>query len=235
LPLDPTQNSSVEPHPGVVALFDFDGTVTHCDSLMPFLRLAAGRARFWAGLIHLSPALLGYAFGRTDRAALKQAVLGQYIGGWPADRLRDTVQRFTATALPALCRDEAVERIRWHHDRGDRVLIISASPDAYLAPWAATLPIEAVLATRLEIRDGTVTGRIDGRNCRGAEKVARLAEYLGGLEGYEFYAYGDSDGDREILALADADADAETHAFYRPFRQRGAGLAAWITFLKALL
>ena len=60
------------------------------------------------------------------------------------------------------------------------------------------------------------------------EKIERLSEYLQGLDGYEFHAYGDSVGDRELLALA-------THAHYRPFRHFGAGIMFRLRFLKAIL
>ena len=214
--------------PAVVALFDFDGTVTHCDSLMPFLRFAVGRARFWAGMIVLTPALLRYCLGGFDRTQFKNSVLSQYFGGWRAEQLVGKVERFNKTVLPALCKDEALARIRWHHEQGHRIVLISASPEIYLSSWAATLPIEAVLATRLEMRDGTFSGRIHGQNCRGPEKVARLTDYLGGLDGYEFFAYGDSAGDREMLAIA-------AHGYYRPFRRPGACITSRLRFLKALL
>ena len=50
-----------------------------------------------------------------------------------------------------------------------------------------------------------VTGRLDGPNCRGPEKLRRLHEWLRGEElsdRAEIWAYGDSAGDRELLAGA---------------------------------
>jgi phosphoserine phosphatase len=49
-----------------------------------------------------------------------------------------------------------------------------------------------------------------GNNCRGAEKLSRLKELLGGWDGYQIYAYGNSAGDREMLQAAD-------FPFYRCF------------------
>jgi phosphatidylglycerophosphatase C len=63
-----------------------------------------------------------------------------------------------------------------------------------------------VLCTRLA-RDpaGRLSGELDGRNCRGAEKPARVREHLAhdATGPVELWAYGDSHGDRELLALAD--------------------------------
>ena len=46
---------------------------------------------------------------------------------------------------------------------------------------------------------------LDGANCRAAEKVRRLDEWLAHrqLGDAVIWAYGDSDGDRELLARAD--------------------------------
>ena len=41
-----------------------------------------------------------------------------------------------------------------------------------------------------------------GPNCRGAEKVRRLTDWLGGEAPGRLWAYGNSSGDRELLAAA---------------------------------
>ncbi len=59
-----------------------------------------------------------------------------------------------------------------------------------------------VLGSRLEIRDGRLTGRLAGKNCNGNEKVCRIREAVTLTPYQAVYAYGDSSGDREMLALA---------------------------------
>ena len=89
---------------------------------------------------------------------------------------------------------------------GHAVLLASASLDPYLLPLAASLGVDGVVCTRLErAGDGKLTGRLDGANCRGAEKARRVREWLQehDLTGAELWAYGDSKGDDELLALAD--------------------------------
>ncbi|MBZ0251782.1 MAG: HAD-IB family phosphatase, partial [Candidatus Methylomirabilis sp.] len=82
--------------------------------------------------------------------------------------------------------------------------------DLYLEPWGRKAGFDDVLCSRLALEGGAPTGRLEGGNCFGPEKVARLARALGPLERYELYAYGDSRGDRELLAAA-------AHPFYKTF------------------
>ena len=56
-----------------------------------------------------------------------------------------------------------------------------------------------------------VTGRLEGRNCHGEEKVRRLREHYNLASMEYIYAYGDSEGDRPLQAVA--------HEFhYRSFK-----------------
>ena len=186
--------------PGLAA-FDFDGTLAHRDTLVPFLRGTRGTAR------------VAYALGRAalrarDRDALKVAAIGHLFRGMPADEL-DRRGRAYAATLPDLLRPEMVERLRWHRHEGHAVVIVSASLGVYLRPLARHLGIDAALAVEL-VRDGDglLTGSVVGElNTRGPEKVARLrawaAERFGPAATFELWAYGDSAGDEEMLALAD--------------------------------
>lgn len=186
--------------PGLAA-FDFDGTLTRRDTLVPFLRGTRGTAR------------VAYALGRAalrarDRDALKVAAIGHLFRGMPADEL-DRRGRAYAATLPDLLRPEMVERLRWHGHERHAVVIVSASLGVYLRPLAEHLGIDAALAVEL-VRDGDglLTGSVVGDlNTRGPEKVARLrawaAERFGPAATFELWAYGDSAGDEEMLALAD--------------------------------
>jgi phosphatidylglycerophosphatase C len=127
-------------------------------------------------------------------------------------RLRDSATAWATVELPRLVRPAALARLRWHQSQGHRVVVATASLELLVAPWARTVGVGDVLATRLEVREGRVTGRLDGGNCRGAAKVERLRALLGDLDAFELYAYGDSRGDRELLAAA-------RHPAYRMFHR----------------
>jgi len=212
---------------GVVAVFDFDGTLTFCDTLLAFLRRVAGRGRFWAGLVGLLPVLLCYRLGIIGAQRAKEALLRRFLKGMPVATLRDQVEDFVTAGIGPLVNPEAIDRLRAHQRQGHRIIIISASPELYMARWARELGVDTVAASHLEVREGVLTGRLDGRNCRGPEKLVRLEAILGSLSGHEIHAYGDSSGDRELLAAAQ-------HPVYRPFRERTGFLGRLAIFARAL-
>ena len=181
-----------------VAAFDFDGTITHKDTLVPFLRHVAGLPRFTGAFLAGLPALV-----RGDRReAYKAAVLRRVLAGRAADDLQATAAAYGAR-LPEQFRPEMVERIRWHQDEGHEVVIVSASLRAYLDPVVEHLGLDGVVAVELEVDEaGQLTGAMVGPNCRGHQKVVRLTEWLGGEAPERLWAYGNSSGDRELLAVA---------------------------------
>jgi HAD superfamily hydrolase (TIGR01490 family) len=181
-----------------VAAFDFDGTITRRDTLVPFLRRVARTRGVSAAFVASAPALLG----GNRREAYKAAVLRRVLGGMPETDLLAEAESY-AVDLPAQFRPSAVDRIRWHQEQGHEVVIVSASLRAYLDPVAEHLGLDGVCAVELEVgADGRLTGSMVGANCRGAEKVTRLTTWRGAEPAARLWAYGNSSGDRELLAAA---------------------------------
>ncbi len=204
----PANNPANKP---VVAAFDFDGTLTRRDTLLPFLLHALGAPAVARHGLVLLPILAAYGLRLIRNGVAKQRVLVRCLSGMYADDLQRDAQRFAASVLPGLLRDEALQRLAWHRQQGHRCVVISASLELYVRPWALVSGFDDVIATRLEtLSDGRVTGRLSGANCYGPEKLRRLETLLGPREGYTLYAYGDSRGDRELLSGSD-------YAFYRRF------------------
>jgi len=193
-----------------IAAFDFDDTLTYQDTLFPFLRMVVGRWRFWWGLLLLSPILLGYALRLVPNWRAKEAVLTYFLAGLTEKELDRLGHCFTLEKLPKLLRPEAVERLRWHQKMHHQTILISASLEVYLRPWADQMGFDHIIGTQLEVSEGLLTGKIYDQNCYGKEKVARLQTLLGDLSQYCIYAYGDSNGDKELLAAAN-------YSYYRSF------------------
>ena len=201
--------SEAEASKPVVAAFDFDGTLTRRDTLLPFLLHVLGTAAVMRHAFILSPTLAGYSLGMIRNDAAKERVFTQCLAGMHIDELQREAVQFVEHKLPSLMRSEALQRLGWHKKQGHRCIVISASLALYVQPWAQKMGFDDVIATHLETReDGRITGKLSGANCFGTEKVRRLEILLGDRDGYTLYAYGDSRGDKELLSTAD-------YAYYR--------------------
>lgn len=193
----------------VIAAFDFDGTVTTRDSLLPFLIKNFGLVNVIFKSLSISTKLLGFCFGWTTRQKAKEALLTCFLKGMKKSDLNNRAVEFANNDLPCYVKKEAVDKINWHKAQGHTIALVSASIENYLIPWAASYGFDCVLSSKLEIDDEQkVTGRLIGENCWGKEKVRRLEEFFGkkvedGHPRYTLYAYGDSRGDLELLAYAD--------------------------------
>ena len=190
-----------------LAVFDVDGTLTRRDCVVPFMRRVAGSAALGRRLAVQSVALSTMA-RRRDRDALKAAAAAAAFAGEPFERVQSLGEQFARSVYDTGLRADTVERLQEHRDSGETVVLVSASFEVYLRPLAELLGADDVLAVRLEVGpDGRLTGRLDGPNCRGPEKVRRLHawldEHAGGRAAVHVTAYGDSPGDRELLADAD--------------------------------
>lgn len=189
-----------------VAAFDVDGTLTTRDCVVPYLRSTRGTPSFVARLA-FRPGALAAALLARDRDRMKAVGAVAGLRGVREERLVEAAELLVSRVMRSRLRPEMVERLRWHVDQKHRVVLVSASFEVYLDLLGRELGTDAVLGTALEIVDGRCTGRLAGPNCRGAEKVRRLHEWLdgavGGRDRAEVWAYGDSAGDRELLADAD--------------------------------
>lgn len=195
---------------GVVA-FDFDGTLTTRDSFTAFLKWRAGRARYAQGMRRLAPAAGAYLFHR-NRGRIKAAAVREFLRGVPRAELEADARAFAEAYAPRLLRPDALRTWRRWRERRATLVIVTASPDIVVQPFARGLGADHLIGTRLMFdSDDRVAGVFDGRNCRGPEKVARLQAQFGPDLRLRA-AYGDTSGDREMLRMAE-----ETG--YRIFRE----------------
>jgi len=185
------------------AVFDFDGTLTRRDTLMPFLRFIAGPRLFLTRLVGSTRALAGYATGLTPNHIAKEFILTKFLAGMPIGELSAMAEQFATERLPGLIDPGMDKVLSWHLRRGHRCILASASLGVYLHPWAISRGFEGMVSTALEVdTQGLITGRILGRNVFGPEKVERLQLLLGAQDLNLDFAYGDSRGDIEMLAKA---------------------------------
>jgi phosphatidylglycerophosphatase C len=185
----------------VLIAFDFDGTLTTHDSFLAFLRWQAGSFRFFLNYMRLLPAALAYLAHR-DRGRLKSAAARIFLRGMKREDLERRAAEFATLKGWSIFRPDALRTWRYWRSKGARVVIVTASPETTVAPFARSLGAHKLIGTVLEFdADNRVTGQFLSPNCRGSEKVRRLKEAFG--EEIELAAaYGDTAGDKEMLTLA---------------------------------
>lgn len=185
-----------------IVAFDFDGTLTIRDSFTEFLRWRAGRGGWALGLVRLAPAVATYAHDR-DRGRIKAASVREFLKGVPRAELEAEAGRFADRVWDSFMRPDALKVWNDWGQRGAHRVIVTASPETTVAPFARRLGADALLGTPLVFdADDRVTGAFASPNCRGEEKVRRLRAVYGD-DVRLAAAYGDTSGDAEMLAIAD--------------------------------
>lgn len=192
-----------------IAVFDFDGTLTRRDTLLPFLAWACGRRALSRALLSATPTAARARMGRLDdtahpRDASKAVLLDQLLTGREQDWFTERGAQFAST-LDRRLRPDVMARLTWHRDHGHELVIVSASLHTYLDHFAADHGFDHVIAVEMQVTDGVLDGGLVGPNVRGPEKAVRLCKWIGDdLDQVQLWAYGNSSGDRELLAMADS-------------------------------
>jgi phosphatidylglycerophosphatase C len=182
-----------------VAAFDLDGTLASGHSLPRFVVALAGPTGALRAVVAGAPALA------RDRAAgrFKEAALHAVLAGRPWAEV-DAVGRAVAVQMARRhLRPYMVGRAERHRRRGHQLVLVTAALDVYVAHLARILGFDAVLAPRVEVVDGTCTGRVLDADMNDERKPRALRAWLGALEPTAVVvAYGDSRRDAALVRYA---------------------------------
>jgi HAD superfamily hydrolase (TIGR01490 family) len=136
------------------------------------------------------------------------------------EKLNTLHQQFMAEKIEPIILPKALELLKNHRERGDYLLIITATNHFVTGPIANRLGVDAIIATDPEMIDGNYTGKVTGIPCFQEGKVTRLNDWLSAnpytLE--DSYFYSDSHNDLPLLQLVtnpiavNPDETLEAHA-----------------------
>ena len=119
--------------------------------------------------------------------------------------LQEFHHRFMIQKIEPILLDKAQNCINQHKERGDTVLVMTASTSFVTAPIVKKYGINHLLATEPEIKEGRYTGGVSGIPCFQAGKIDKLMPWLQKnqetLTGSTFYS--DSHNDLPLLELVD--------------------------------
>lgn len=204
--------SDIQGNPGIekdLYIFDFDGTLTRKDSLKEFILYSVGSVRYYLGLAKLSPTLAGYVMGFIKNNIAKERLMNHFFKGWEEAEFTELGRKYAQEELQKIIRPSAWEFVTDQKSKGNDIIVVSASMEAWLKPWCESNGF-GLLCTRMEVSHGKVTGKFANPNCYGAEKAIRLMDAIDPTVYGSLHAFGDSRGDKEMLAFAD-------QGFYRYF------------------
>jgi phosphatidylglycerophosphatase C len=183
-----------------LAVFDLDGTLTRRDTFGPFLQACLARWPLRAARV---PLLLGslaaFAGGTHDRGAFKGGVMHALLGGLDRDALGEAAQAHARDVVRRGLHVEAMEVLAAHRAAGDRLVLMSASPDLYVPLVGRELGFDEVHCTEVRWNGERLDGRLAGANCRDIEKSRRLAALRERHPGMAVIGYGNSGADLDHL------------------------------------
>jgi phosphatidylglycerophosphatase C len=187
-----------------VALFDLDGTLTWHDTLVPFLlRYALHHPQRLLRLSQMLPAAVGYLADQ-DRGLLKSRFIQAAMAGDERSRVDAWADEYVGGLKERrVFRPEALSMVESHRSAGDRLVLLSASPDLYVPRIGALLGFERTVCTEVAWRRDRLDGALRSPNRRGEEKSNCLAWLRSQYPGLPVVAYGNSASDLPHMRKAD--------------------------------
>lgn len=189
-----------------LALFDFDGTMSKGESIVPFLFYCIARGMApKRQLLRAAGGWLGQLIDPKKAGPAKEKTLS-FIKGRSVGEMNDFARDFFRDIImPNHLFPQAKAELERLKAEGWTVLVVTASTDVYMNVLPDFLPVDGVIATRCGVdRKGCYTGAVDA-NCRGEEKAERLERYFRGrgwkLDPENSRAYGNSKGDIPMLKM----------------------------------
>lgn len=136
--------------------------------------------------------------------------VANFLKSQTLDDLYDYREKYLERWVIPNMRPKAMDAIKAHRERGDKILVVSATNDFVVVPIAKLFGVAEsdVLATRLEVTPDGYTGKVTGRPNFKEGKLLNLQAWIAeqNSQGVTFgktYAYSDSRNDLPLLEWAD--------------------------------
>ncbi len=212
----------------MLALFDLDNTLLQGDSDHAFGDFLAARGEVDAAAHRArnDAFYADYLAGTLDIRAYSEFVLSTLKGRSP-EQLAELQQTYLHEVILPMILPAGQALLDEHRQRGDTLLIITATNSFITAPIARYMQVPHLLATEGELIDGRYSGRVSGIPCYREGKVERLKLWLQAqaLPAQASIFYSDSHNDLPLLewvdeaVVVDGDAKLRAQAQLRGWRQ----------------
>jgi len=132
-----------------IAVFDFDGTITRKDTLLEFIKFSKGERQFYFVFLLFSPLIVVMKLKLYPNWKAKQKLFSYLYKGVSIEQFNEWSNKFSAE-IDKIILPKAMETIKLHKENNDKIVVVSASVENWLKPWAKKNGIETVLATKIE-------------------------------------------------------------------------------------
>ncbi|MBZ8177554.1 HAD-IB family hydrolase [Corynebacterium poyangense] len=187
------------------AFFDLDKTIIATSSAHTLGRELLNNGLLSRGsALHLAFAQLSYLFSTHSAEQMESAKerLSTIISGLEVSEVHRVAEETMHSVLTPRIYAEARQLIKEHQDRGEDVIIVSASIPDLVSVIASELGVVDVIGSKLEVKDGCYTGNVPFY-CTGPHKAMAITN-LALERGYDLsrsYAYSDALADLPMLEL----------------------------------
>ncbi|CNG81979.1 putative hydrolase [Yersinia kristensenii] len=189
-----------------LALFDLDETLISDDSSGLWMRWLVDEGLASHELAEQEQYLMKqYYQGNLSMSCYMESTLSPLVGKHTVE-VADWVERFIARDILPRIYPQARKLLAWHRDRGDYIVIISATGEHLVNPIAQCFSANAALAIGVAVEDNRYTGKTYGTLTYREGKVERLKQWLTESPQLDFqrtYGYSDSINDKPLLEYVD--------------------------------
>ncbi|CNH42434.1 putative hydrolase [Yersinia frederiksenii] len=189
-----------------LALFDLDETLISDDSSGLWLRWLVDEGLAPIELAEQEQYLMKqYYQGNLSMSCYMESTLSPLVGKHQSE-VAGWVARFIERDILPSVYPQARKLLTWHRERGDYIVIISATGEHLVTPIAQYFSANAALSIGVELENNRYTGKTYGTLTYREGKVERLKQWLAEspqLDFHRTYGYSDSINDKPLLEYVD--------------------------------
>jgi len=189
-----------------LVIFDLDNTILNGDSDYAMINYLVHTQVLDASAEKQNKIFIDdYQRGELDFDAYTTFALSAYIGMTHSE-IYEYILPFVAKVIEPMINTLALKIIHDHGDRGDAILLASATNELIVQPIAERLDIQNVIGTQVKFNDGKCTGEYIPPSALGAGKLHLVMQWMHD-NGYEDFKdvtfYSDSINDLPLLEAVD--------------------------------
>jgi alcohol-forming fatty acyl-CoA reductase len=185
------------------AFFDVDGTLLKSNVVDFYRYCIAHQPSIWLRS-HLTARLLFFLpyyllLDRVNRDQFNELFYQNYAG-LTLEQCQTLGRQYFQEQIQPKLYPKALEKIQEHQHRGDRIVLVTGSPDFVIAPLASFLQAD-MLAAHLTTHHAKLTGEMQSLPVAGQEKYRLICQFAAQhqINLAASFAYGDSFADLPML------------------------------------